>query len=181
MQPQKGTQMLLTSYFVPVIFGAVLLYGTYKKVPVFDAFLEGAKENLKLGVDLLPTLIALLTVVSLVKASGLTDLLTSLCAPFLSAVGFPAECIPLALIRPISGSGSLAVYESLLDSYGPDSTVGTIASVLQGSSETTFYTIAVYYGSAGIQRTRHTIPAALTADLTGFVASALAVRLFFGT
>ena len=135
--------MLLTSYFVPVIFGAVLLYGTYKKVPVFDAFLEGAKENLKLGVDLLPTLIALLTVVSLVKASGLTDLLTSLCAPFLSAVGFPAECIPLALIRPISGSGSLAVYESLLDSYGPDSTVGTIASVLQGSSETTFYTIAV--------------------------------------
>ena len=153
--------MQLTSYFVPVIFGAVLLYGTYKKVPVFDAFLEGAKENLKLGVDLLPTLIALLTVVSLVKASGLTDLLTSLCAPVLSAVGFPAECIPLALIRPISGSGSLAVYESLLDSYGPDSTVGTIASVLQGSSETTFYTIALYYGTCGIRNGRHTLLCAL--------------------
>ena len=178
MQPQKGTQMLLTSYFVPVIFGAVLLYGTYKKVPVFDAFLEGAKENLKLGVDLLPTLIALLTVVSLVKASGLTDLLTSLCAPFLSAVGFPAECIPLALIRPISGSGSLAVYESLLDSYGPDSTVGTIASVLQGSSETTFYTIALYYGTCGIRNGRHTLLCALCGDCTAFLCSSLCIRLF---
>ena len=116
--------------------------------------------------------------VSLVKASGLTDLLTSLCAPFLSAVGFPAECIPLALIRPISGSGSLAVYESLLDSYGPDSTVGTIASVLQGSSETTFYTIALYYGTCGIRNGRHTLLCALCGDCTAFLCSCLCIRLF---
>ena len=123
-------------------------------------------------------LIALLTAVSLVKASGLTDLLTSLCAPLLSAVGFPAECIPLALIRPISGSGSLAVYESLLDSYGPDSTVGTIASVLQGSSETTFYTIALYYGTCGIRNGRHTLLCALCGDCTAFLCSCLCIRVF---
>ena len=171
--------MQLTSYFVPVIFGAILLYGTYKRVPVFEAFLEGAKENLKLGIDLLPTLIALLTVVSLVRVSGLTELLTSLCAPFLSAIGFPAECVPLALIRPISGSGSLAVYESLLDSYGPDSTAGTIASVLQGSSETTFYTISVYFAATkGIRDGKHTLLCALCGDCTAFLCSCLCIRLF---
>ena len=115
------------------------------------------------------------------RASGAMDALSGVFAPVLEALGIPPETAPLMLIRPVSGGGALAVGSDLMTSYGPDSYIGRVAAVMLGSTETTFYTIAVYYGSAGIQRTRHTIPAALTADLTGFVASALAVRLFFGT
>jgi spore maturation protein B len=106
--------------------------------------------------------------------------LAALCAPVLDWLGIPSELLPLMLIRPVSGSGALAVASDLMTTYGPDSYVGRVASVMLGSTETTFYTIAVYFGSAGIHRTRHTVPAALTADIAGFLASAFAVRLFFG-
>ena len=106
--------------------------------------------------------------------------LSGLCAPLLERVGIPPETTPLMLIRPVSGSGALAVASDLMTTCGPDSYEGRVAAVMLGSTETTFYTIAVYFGSAGIHRTRHTVPAALAADLTGFLASALAVRLFFG-
>ena len=105
---------------------------------------------------------------------------TGLCAPVLEFLGIPPEATPLMLVRPVSGSGALAVGTDLITTYGPDSYIGRVAAVMLGSTETTFYTIAVYFGSAGIIRTRHTVPAALAADLTGFLASALAVRLFFG-
>jgi spore maturation protein B len=117
----------------------------------------------------------------MLRASGATEWLSGLCAPLLEHLGIPPETMPLMLIRPVSGSGALAVASDLIAAQGPDSYAGRVAAVMLGSTETTFYTIAVYFGSAGIIKTRHTIPAALAADLTGFFASALAVRLFFGT
>ena len=114
------------------------------------------------------------------RASGALEWLTGLCAPALEFLGIPPETTPLMLVRPVSGSGALAVGSDLISIYGPDSYIGRVAAVMLGSTETTFYTIAVYFGSAGIIRTRHTVPAALAADLTGFLASAFAVRLFFG-
>ena len=114
------------------------------------------------------------------RAAGARDARARLCAPGLSLLGGPAETVPLMLVRPVSGSGALAVGSDLIATYGPDSYIGRVAAVMLGSTETTFYTIAVYFGSAGIIRPRHTVPAALAADLTGFLASAFAGRLFFG-
>ena len=114
------------------------------------------------------------------RASGAMEWFSQLLAPALERLGIPAETVSLMLIRPISGGGAMAVATDLIQSHGPDSYIGRVAAVMLGSTETTFYTIAVYFGSAGIHRTRHAVPAALAADLTGFAASALAVRLFFG-
>lgn len=169
--------MSLSACMIPGLFAGIVLFASLRRVPVFDAFLEGAKENMELAVSILPTLIALMTVVGMLRASGAIELLTGLLAPLLERLGFPAECVPLALIRPISGSGSLAVYESILTDCGPDSFAGRVASVMQGASETTFYTVALYYGACGIRNARHTLPCALLGDLTGFVFSTLFVRL----
>ena len=132
------------------------------------------------GAILIGVPVGLLTAVAMFRASGALEWLTGLCAPALEFLGIPPETTPLMLVRPVSGSGALAVGSDLIATYGPDSYIGRVAAVMLGSTETTFYTIAVYFGSAGIIRTRHTVPAALAADLTGFLASAFAVRLFFG-
>ena len=129
---------------------------------------------------ILPNLVGLMTAVSMLRASGLMEVLGSLLAPLLERLGIPPETAALLFIRPISGSGALAIGSELMASHGPDSYVGRVAAVMLGSTETTFYTIAVYFGSAGIRKTRYAIPAALIADLTGFVAAAFAVRLLFG-
>jgi spore maturation protein B len=127
----------------------------------------------------MPTLIALMTAIGMFKASGGLELITTTVAPIIHKLGFPAECVALALIRPISGSGGLAVFESILNDYGPDSFAGRVASVMMGSTETTFYTIAVYYSVTKVKKTRHTLLCSLSGDLTGFIFSALLVRLFF--
>ena len=171
--PYVGTEHLLLAL--------VAAWGMGKRVNVYSALTHGAEEGLTVLVHIIPNLVGLLTAVAMFRASGAMDALSGVFAPVLEALGIPPETAPLMLIRPVSGGGALAVGSELMTSYGPDSYIGRVAAVMLGSTETTFYTIAVYYGSAGIQRTRHTIPAALTADLTGFVASALAVRLFFGT
>jgi spore maturation protein B len=128
---------------------------------------------------IVPALVALMTGVSMLRASGALDCLTALLAPLMHLCGIPPEVTPLLFLRPLSGSGGLAVGAELMAQYGPDSTIGRIAAVVLGSTETTFYTVAVYFGAAGITRTRYTIPAAVTADLASFLAAALAVRLFF--
>ena len=171
--------MNFTSYIIPIIIGAILIFGLINGVDVFNEFIEGAKENLKTGVQILPALIALMTAVGMFKASGALDILTYALSPVTTFLGFPSECVPLAMIRPISGSGALAVYESILNSNHPDSFVGRVASVMLGSTETTFYTIAVYYSVTKIKKTRHTLACALAADFTGFVVSALVVNIFF--
>ena len=168
--------MNLSSLVIPVLLAGVALYGMGKRVDVYGALTHGAEEGLKV----LPALVGLLTAVAMFRASGALEWLTGLCAPALEFLGIPPETTPLMLVRPVSGSGALAVGSDLIATYGPDSYIGRVAAVMLGSTETTFYTIAVYFGSAGIIRTRHTVPAALAADLTGFLASAFAVRLFFG-
>lgn len=173
--------MNFSSYVLPVLLSAVAVYGMGKKTDVYSALAHGAEEGLTVLLHIIPALVGLLTAVSMFRASGALDWFAELCAPLLNTLGIPPETTPMMLIRPVSGSGALAVASDLILTHGPDSYEGRVAAVMLGSTETTFYTIAVYFGSAGIVRTRHTIPAALAADLTGFLASALAVRLFFGT
>lgn len=172
--------MNFSSYVLPVLLSTVAVYGMGKKVDVYSALTHGAEEGLTVLLHIIPALVGLLTAVSMFRASGALDCFATLCAPLLNSFGIPPETTPMMLIRPVSGSGALAVASDLIMTHGPDSYEGRVAAVMLGSTETTFYTIAVYFGSAGIVRTRHTIPAALAADLTGFLASAFAVRLFFG-
>ena len=173
--------MNLSSLVIPVLLAGVAVWGLGRRVDVYSALTRGAEDGLTVLLKVLPALVGLLTAVAMFRASGAMEFLTALCAPVLERLGIPPEATPLMLIRPASGSGALAVGTDLIASYGPDSYIGRVAAVMLGSTETTFYTIAVYFGSAGIVRTRHTVPAALAADLTGFLASAFAVRLFFGT
>lgn len=165
---------------VPLLLSAVALYAIARRVDVYDALCQGAGEGLGILVKLIPSLIALLTAVAMLRASGALNALTGLLTPLLTALGVPPETAPLLLIRPFSGSGALGVGAELMRTYGPDSLIGRTAAVMLGSSETTFYTVAVYFGGAGIRRTRYAIPAALCADLAAFLASAWAVRVVFG-
>ena len=171
--------MRFSDYIIPVFIAGILIYGLIKKVDIFDEFTVGAKDNLIAAFDILPALIALMTCVGMLNASGAADMLCSAVSPFLEKKGFPAECAPLAFLRPISGSGALAVYEQIISENGPDSFAGRVASVLLGASETTFYTIAVYFGAVKAKKTRHALPCSLAADLTAFILSALFVRVFF--
>lgn len=170
----------MTDYVIPIFIAAIIIFGSVKKVEIFSEFTNGAMESLKSGIDILPSLIAMITAIGMFKASGAMEILAQLLSPVTSFLGFPEECLPLAIMRPVSGSGALAVFQSILEDVHPDSFAGRVASVILGSTETTFYTIAVYYGAAGIKNTRHTLVSALTADFTGFIISALTVRLFFG-
>ena len=169
----------MSGWIVPLLVTGVLVGGAARRTDVYSALTRGAGEGLETLLRILPALVGLLTVLSMFRASGALDALTGLAAPLLTRLGIPPETAPLLLIRPLSGSGALAVTEELLTAYGPDSPVGRTAAVMMGSTETTFYTVAVYFGAAGVTRTRHTIPAALAADLAGFWMASLAVRLLF--
>ena len=168
-----------SDYLIPVLLAGAALYALCRRVDVFSALTTGAGEGLSVVLRILPPLVALLTAVYMLRASGALELLTELLTPVLTFLGIPPETVGLLLIRPVSGSGALAVGSDIMQTYGPDSTIGRTAAVMLGCSETTFYTVAVYYGAAGIRRTRHTIPAALAADITGFLAAAWTVRWMF--
>lgn len=169
-----------SSYLVPLLLVSISLFGLGKRVNVYEALTEGAEEGLKVVLRILPALVGLMTAVYMLRASGVMEQIGTLLSPLLVRLGIPPETAALLLIRPVSGSGALAIGSELMAGYGPDSYVGRVAAVMLGSTETTFYTITVYFGAAGIHRTRYAIPAALIADLTGFMAAALAVRIFFG-
>ena len=153
------------------------LYGALRGVDVFAAFADGVRDGLRVLLGIFPSLAALLTAVYMLRASGALDALTGLLSPVLGALGIPAETAPLMLIRPFSGSGALAVAGELIAAEGPDSLAGRTAAVMLGSTETTFYVIAVYFGAAGVKKTRWAIPAALCAELTGFIAASAFARL----
>ena len=172
--------MDIASLLIPLLLTAAALWALGRRVDVYGALTAGASEGLTVLLRIVPSLIALLTAVYMFRASGALDLLTELLAPGLEKLGIPPETAALLLIRPVSGSGALAVGSELMAAHGPDSYIGRCAAVMLGCTETTFYTIAVYFGAAGIRRTRYTIPAALTADLAGFMAAAWSVRLFCG-
>lgn len=163
---------------IPIVFSSILLYGLFKKIDVFDCFLCGAKEGIHTAVNILPALIALLTGIAMLKTSGALDFFCNMLSPLTAFLGIPKEILPQAVLRPISGSGALAVFQDILKEHGPDSFIGRVASVLQGSTETTFYTIAVYLGAVNIKKTRHLIPSALSADIAGMILSVCAVKLF---
>ena len=169
-----------TAFVIPCLLAGVALYALTRRVDVYAALTQGAGEGLTVVAKILPALVGLLTAVYMLRASGALDLAAQALAPLLDRVGVPAELLPLMLVRPISGSAALGVGAELITSSGPDSYVGRVAAVMLGSTETTFYTIAVYFGAVGVTRTRYALPAALCADLTGFLAAAWAVRLCFG-
>lgn len=169
----------ISVWLIPLLLAGAALYALWRRVDVFSALCAGAGEGLSVTLRILPALTALLTGVYMLRASGAMELLAGLLTPILTRVGIPPETVGLLLIRPVSGSGALAVGSEIMQTYGPDSAIGRTAAVMLGSTETTFYTVAVYYGAAGIRRTRHTIPAALAADITGFLAAAWTVRWIF--
>ena len=171
---------LMTQLLVPCVLAGTALYGTLRRVDVYGALVQGAGQGLETLTRIAPALICLLTAVSMVRASGLLQALASWLSPVLGRLGLPPELLPLMLVRPISGSAALGVGADLINTYGPDSDRGRMAAVMLGSTETTFYTIAVYFSAAGITRTRYALPAALCADAAGFLASAWAVGVVFG-
>lgn len=169
----------MIDYVVPVLLLLAAVLALRKRENAYDLMLQGAGEGLKILASLVPALILLLTAVSMLRASGAVELLSGLLAPVFSFFGIPPETALLVLIRPLSGSAALAVGAELMAEYGPDSLIGRTAAVMLGSTETTFYTISVYFGAAGIKKTRYTIPAALIADFVGFFVASLTVRLFW--
>ena len=166
-------------YIVPLLLFLCCAIALRKRENPYDLMLQGAGDGLKLLLSIVPTLVLLLTAVTMLRASGAMELLTRWLGPVFRFVGIPPETAMLVLIRPISGSAAMAVAADLMATYGVDSQIGRTAAVMLGSTETTFYTISVYFGAAGIRKTRYTVPAALIADLTGFVVASLSVRLFF--
>ena len=164
-----------------IVIAGAALWGVLSGTDVFEVMLDGIKDGLGVLLRIFPSLVALLTAVYMLRASGALEALTSLLSPLLTLLGIPHETAPLMLLRPVSGSGALAAATELIGQYGPDSYIGRTAAVMLGSTETTFYVIAVYFGAAGIKRTRWAVPAALCADITGFAVSALAVRLLWGS
>ena len=169
----------MIDYIVPILLLATSCVALRKQENTYDLLLSGAEEGLKLLVRLIPTLILLLTAVTMLRASGAVEAISGFCAPVFSFFGIPPETAILVLIRPISGSAALAVGADLMANYSVDSTIGRTVAVMLGSTETTFYTISVYFGAAGIHKTRYTIPAALFADFVGFFMASLPVRFLF--
>ncbi len=166
----------ISIFAVPVFIAVFVVSGLVKKVGVYECFTEGAKEGINSMLGIVAPLVALMVAINMFRASGALDIIANGLSGVLSAIGMPAEVLPLAILRPISGSASLAVVTDIFGTVGPDSVAGKIASVMMGSTETTFYTVAVYFGAAGIKNTRHTLAAALSADLTGIILSAVVAR-----
>lgn len=171
--------MTFSDYIIPTAFLMIALIGFIKKTDIFESFVEGAKEGLSTTLDILPSLICLMTCIGMLKSVGGFDILSLVASPITELFQFPKECTPLIFIRPMSGSGALSVYNTLITDYGADSFIGKVASVMMGSTETTFYTIAVYFGAVKIKKSRYAISAALTGDMIGWIVSVIAVRMIF--
>ena len=169
----------MTDYLVPLLLFFAISLTLRKKENAYDSMVQGGADGLKLLVSILPALVMLMTSVHMLKASGVIALLSSVLSPLFSFLGIPPETAVLVLIRPISGSAALAVGADLMAEYGVDSLIGRTAAVMLGSTETTFYTISVYFSAAGIKKTRYALPAALFADLVGFCMASWTVRVFY--
>ena len=171
----------MTSFWVlPALVSALVLYGWVRGVRVYDSLVEGAKQGFDVALRIIPYLVAILVMVGMFRAAGGIDALVSVLGPVTVLFGMPAEVLPVAVLRPLSGSGALGVAAETLQTYGPDSLIGYLASTVYGSTETTFYTLAVYFGAVGVRNTRHTLPACLLADVAGILAATFIVNLLFG-
>ena len=176
----EGVLDLVQAWAFPSLIAGLLLVGVAGRVSVYDSMIAGSKEGLEVAVRIVPYLVAIIAAVKMLRVSGLLDLVIEAIAPITAAIGVPAEVMPMALLRPLSGSGAFGVMSETLQAHGPDSFIGMLASTLQGSTETTFYVLALYYGAARVTQTRHTLAACLTGDLAGFVGAVAACHLFFG-
>lgn len=167
--------------FIPLLIGFILLYGTFKRVPTYESFVEGGKEGIKIAVSIIPFLVGMLVAITIFRASGALDALMNWIRPLMKTMGVPAEIVPLLIIRPISGNAALGMTSDLIAVYGPDSFIGRLASVLQGSTDTTFYVLTVYFGAVGIKKMGDALKVGLLADVVGIIAAIVVVALFFGT
>ena len=175
-----GILKLMSQFAIPLFIIFILGYGFYKKVPVYEAFIEGAKEGFTTVIRILPYLVAMLVAIGVFRSSGAMEMLFRLVSPVTGFLGIPTEVLPLAFMRPLSGSASTGILAELLKNYGPDSFLGRTASTMMGSTETTFYTTSIYLGSVGIRDTRYILAAGLLADLVGFLSSVIICALVFG-
>ena len=171
---------VMSAWLIPGLLFITITYAHFKGVPIFDTFVEGAKEGFSTAVSLIPFLVAMLVAIGLFRESGAMDLLASLASPLFNYFDIPPDILPLAVMRPVSGSSALAITTEILQSKGPDSFIGRLASTMQGSTDTTLFVITVYFGSVGIRRSRHALPVGLIGDLMGFIAALAACKLVFG-
>ena len=180
METVRNFLGLLSFFVIPLIVVGFPLYGLYKRVPVYESFVEGAKEGFHVAVRIIPYLVAILFAIGMFRASGAMDFLVAALEPVLSPIGFPGEVLPMEIIRPLTGSGSAALVADMINQYGEDSILVKMAAVMFGSTETTFYVIAVYFGAVNIKRTRHALAAGLTADVAAMLIAVWTVLLLFG-
>ncbi len=164
---------------IPLVLFLFLGWGIVKKVRVYEVFVEGAKDGFNVAVRIIPYLVAMLAAIGIFRASGAMELLTAVLAPVTTLIGMPPEVLPMAFMRPLSGSGSLGIMTELMKVHGPDSLIGIMASTMYGSSETTFYVLAVYFGTVAVKNTRHAVPVGLIADAAGMLAAVYIVNLLF--
>lgn len=170
---------MLTGSIIPLILLVIICYGMWKGRKVYEWFIEGAKEGLQVCIRIFPPLLAMLIAVRIFKDARLLDLLNNTLAPLVNLIGLPKELIPLVLIKPLSGSGALGIFTEIINSVGPDTRTGLIASVIMGTTETIFYTVTVYFGAVGVKKIRHTLWAAIMADMTAIIMAILMVSLLF--
>lgn len=171
---------IISISIIPVIITIILVHGYIKGVNLYDTFVEGAKEGFSTAVRIMPYLIAIFVAIGIFKKSGAMELIVNIFTPITKIVGIPKEVLPLIIMRPISGSGSLALVQDIVNTYGPDSFIGRVAATMMGSAETIFYTMAVYFGAVGIKNSRHALAAALLSHIASVIASVMICRFFFG-
>jgi spore maturation protein B len=180
METLKNSIDIISIVAIPVLIFFIVIYGVIKKVKIYEAFVEGAKEGFNVGVRIIPYLVAMLVAIGIFRASGAMEILATILSPVTKWIGMPSEALPMAIIRPLSGSGALGVVSDIIKTHGPDSLIGKMVSVMMGSSETTFYVLAVYFGAIGITRTRQAVLGGIVVDIVAVLTSVLLVNLIFG-
>lgn len=174
-----GIVSIISLWFIPVLIGFILLYGTYKRVPTYESFVEGGKEGIKIAVSIIPFLVGMLVAISVFRASGALEYLMNFIRPWLDIIKVPAEIVPLAFIRPISGTAALGMTSDLIAAHGPDSYIGRLAAVIQGSTDTTLYILTVYFGAVGIKKMGDALKVGLLADLVGIIVAIIVVTVMW--
>ncbi|WP_311202282.1 spore maturation protein [Paenibacillus sp. p3-SID1389] len=171
---------LISAWAVPVMIAFIPLYAYFKKVPVYESFVDGAKDGFSTAIGIIPHLVGMMVAISVFRASGALDFFVGWMTPFLSRLHVPPEVLPLGFLRPLTGTGSLAFTTDLIKTYGPDSMIGRIASTIQGSTDTTLYVLTVYFGAVGIRNGRYALKVGLFSDVVGFIAAIVVCLLLFG-
>ncbi|HHW39437.1 MAG TPA: spore maturation protein [Bacillales bacterium] len=171
---------LISLWMIPGIIGFILLYGTIKRVPTYETFVDGGKEGIQIAFSIIPYLVGMLVAITVFRESGALDFFMNLIRPYLMAIGIPADIVPLAIIRPISGNAALGITSDLIATHGPDSFIGRLASTMQGSTDTTLYILTVYFGAVGIRKMGDALKVGLWADFIAIIMSIIVVTLVFG-